>query len=828
MASTLTANFSFSPPVIPVYRDVRINEFLADFSPQVSLPGAEFVELYNRSNKTINLLNWKLTDATNVLATIPAYTLAPGAFVILCARADTATFRPFGKVLGLPSFPSLNDAGDDIKLLDNTGKLIDKISYTTAWYNDPAKTAGGWSIELKNPEILCPAPENWTASTDPSGGTPGRQNSVFTNAPDTQAPSLLTVETVSNAVLKLTFSETMDSLSLANATYTISSGISVASKSIAPGNFREVTLNLSPALSLGTTYSITVSGATDCAGNAVQNTSVTFGLGAKPGFNQLIITEIMADETPLVEVTPFLPATEYLEIYNPTNVTIDLKGIKLSDGGTPAVFPAVSLAPGQYAILSSTTKASAFNFFGKAIGLPNFPSLNNSGETLTLRNPDGSLIYSVTYSDTWYKNTDKDDGGWSLEMIDVTNPCAGADNWIASVSPNGGTPGKENSVKASRPDNTAPLLVNAQATSPTKLVLDFNEKLDSLMARQATYQVLNGPAISQIVVVGPAFNRVELTLAQGLTPNQVFTVEVRNVRDCAGNLASVLNTTFSLPVTGQIGDIVINEILFNPRPGGVDFVELANRSNNYIDLKDWQLANLEDNIPANQKIIPVNYILAPGQLVAITTKPDLVMAHYPTHNPNAFLTLSSLPSYNDSEGNVLLLNPKNEVADRFSYTDKMHFELLDKKEGVSLERIRLSGPTTPANFHSAASRVGYATPGRQNSQSQENVAPASGLTIEPKVFTPDGDGYKDFTTFNFNASRVGEVVTITIFDSRGREIKKVARNELLGAGNFFQWDGLTADGRKAPVGNYIVYVEIFDLQGKQQSFKETVVVGARF
>jgi hypothetical protein len=828
-APSLTTNFTFSPPVITVLHDVRINEFLADFSPAVGLPSAEFVELFNRSSKTFNLANWKLSDASGTLATLPAYSFAPGTYVILCARADTGSFKPFGPTLGLSGFPSLNDAGDDIKLLDNAGKLIDKVSYTNIWYNDPLKASGGYTLELKNPNTDCQGPDNWTASNDVSGGTPGRQNSVFTTVADTQAPTLVSVETVSNSSLKLIFSETMDSLSLANATYAISNGISVVSKAVTPGNFKEVTLTLNPAISLGVNYTLTVTNATDCVGNQIQAVGFTFGIGTKPGFNQLIITEIMADETPLVEINPFLPAAEYLEIHNPTSFTLDLKGIKLSDGGTPAVFPAITLAPGQYAILSSTTKAPAFAAFGKTIGLSNFPSLANAGETLTLRNFDGTLIFAITYSDTWYKDAVKKNGGWSLEMVDVTNPCTGFDNWTASVAPNGGTPGQQNSVKGSRPDNIAPKLVKAQALSATSIVLNFDEKLDSLSATQATYFIPNGPAISGINVVGPDFTAVELTLGQALPANQRFSVEVTSVRDCAGNLATLQTAIFALPVTAQTGDLVLNEILFNPRSGSVDFVELANRSNNFIDLKNWQLANFENDSISNEKtIVAETYVLGPGQYVALTTRPDQVIAQYPTNDPSAFLQMASLPSFNDDEGTVILLNPAGNVADSLSYSDKMHFELLDETEGVSLERIRLDGPTERSNFHSAASTVGYATPGRQNSQTQVNVTATSGLTIEPKVFSPDGDGFKDFTTFNFGSDRIGQVATLTIYDSRGREMKKLARNELLATGNFFQWDGITDDGRKAPVGYYLVLVEVFDLSGRQQSFKESFAIGAKF
>ncbi|WP_316794918.1 lamin tail domain-containing protein [Pedobacter agri] len=62
------------------------------------------------------------------------------------------------------------------------------------------------------------------------------------------------------------------------------------------------------------------------------------------------------------------------------------------------------------------------------------------------------------------------------------------------------------------------------------------------------------------------------------------------------------------------GDILISEILFNPRTGGADFVEIYNNSNHEIDLKELQLANANVvGAPANIKnVSTARLMIKPG------------------------------------------------------------------------------------------------------------------------------------------------------------------------------------------------------------------------
>ncbi|MEZ5021895.1 MAG: hypothetical protein R2728_01300 [Chitinophagales bacterium] len=79
----------------------------------------------------------------------------------------------------------------------------------------------------------------------------------------------------------------------------------------------------------------------------------------------------------------------------------------------------------------------------EVIGVDGLPTLNDSGDDLTLRDENGQLIFNITYTSAFYRDNIKDDGGWSLEMIDTDFPCLEAVNWKASLDPSGGTPAHE-------------------------------------------------------------------------------------------------------------------------------------------------------------------------------------------------------------------------------------------------------------------------------------------------------------------------------------------------------------------------------------------------
>lgn len=196
-------------------------------------------------------------------------------------------------------------------------------------------------------------------------------------------------------------------------------------------------------------------------------------------------------------------------------------------------------------------------------------------------------------------------------------------------------------------------------------------------------------------------------------------------------------------------------------------------------------------------------------------------------NPDAFVEVS-MPSYNDDKSNVVILNEQGKITDELLYSDKWHFKLLDNKEGVALERIDYDAATqNEDNWHSAASSVGYGTPTYKNSQYRIDMQVQGDIAVSPEIVSPDNDGMDDFATIDYSFPSPGYVANITIFDANGRAVRYLQRNALCGTKGSFRWDGLGEKFQKLAVGIYIIYTEVFNLDGKKKQFKNTIVLARR-
>ena len=543
----------------------------------------------------------------------------------------------------------------------------------------------------------------------------------------------------------------------------------------------------------------------------------------------VVIDEIMADPSPQVG----LPANEWIELRNISSLPVNLQGWRLGDatsqGGS---FPGFTLQPDSFVIVCTGSAIAAMSVFGPTISIASFPSLDNDGDQLFLKAANGITIHAVAYSSKWFRNELKKDGGWTLEMINTRSPCSGGSNWAASNDSQGGTPGKKNSVDAINDDRTGPTLRYAYTTDSTTIIAVFDEPIDSLKgATIGNYFIDGGISITTGATLAPLFNSVRLTVNPPLAANTVYAVTANNVTDCKSNaIGSANKARVGLPVEASPSDLVINEILFNPKSNGYDYVEFYNPVNKIFNASRLYAANRNGSnaISSIKQIFPTPLYIFPGDYFLITEDAANLELNYLVKNPDAVIELSALPSYPDDEGDVLLLNGQGGIIDEVKYKDDWHFKLIDNAEGVSLEKIDPAGPSQNAdNWHSAASTAGFGTPGYQNSQYRQTQLINATIEITPKIFSPDNDGHDDVATIQYKITEPGYVADITIFDAQGGPVRYLVKNSILGLSGEWNWDGLDDKGNKLPIGTYIVYSEIFNLQGKKQYFKNTLVIARR-
>ncbi len=549
-----------------------------------------------------------------------------------------------------------------------------------------------------------------------------------------------------------------------------------------------------------------------------------------PNRFDIVIDEIMADPAPPVT----LPNNEWIELKNTSSNSFNLLGFRIGNAaGQSGAMPNYTLKPDSFVIVCTGSAVAAMNVYGPSIAVTNFPSLANAGDIIFLRSPQNKIIHSVSYTDAWYQNELKKNGGWTLEMIDTKNPCSGFTNWKASADVKGGTPGKKNAVDANNPDATAPQLLNAFAIDSLTLTLLFDEPLDSLKAATANnYSVSDGIGMPlSATAISPGFDKVNLKLISPLNKNKAYTVTTLAITDCVGNAIADKNfAKVGLSSIADSLDIVINEILFNPKANGTDYVEIFNRSNKIINLKQTFIAN-RNSLGTISSIKPFstdNFLLFPQDFIVATENPTIVKRDFITKNINAFATIIPMPSYNNDKGDVILLNAQGSIIDELQYDEKWHFKLLDNTEGVALERIDYNAPTQQQdNWHSAATSVGYGTPTYKNSQYKINDGVQGEIKITPEIISPDNDGIDDFATIAYSFPSAGYVANITIFDAAGRVVRYLQRNALCGTNGSYRWDGLGENFQKLPIGIYIIYTEIFNLEGKKKQFKNTIVLARR-
>ncbi len=820
-----------------VVGDLILNEVMFE-NPANSL---EYIEIYNKSGKLLDVSNLVLTTrktdgALNTGVKVPSNTLMSAhSYLAVCAKADSVRNYHHcpteSTILTTSSWSTLNNTGATI-VLANAAKdtVYDELTYNVSWHNSWVKDPKGISLERTSADLATQSQASWHSclSVNTNYGTPGFENSFYE---DKEVPTWTSLSIEQPNKLRLSFSEAMD---FSSAAFSINQEIGSPTSQIVSDDKMSVILNFGADFEKGKSYKLTTSGLKDLAGNILLKTDSLIGIIEAKTVGDLILNEVMFENP--------TNSLEYIEIYNKSGKLLDVSNLVLTtrktDGGalnTGVKIPSNTLMPAQTYLAICAKADSVRNYHHCPTGstiltTSSWSALNNTGATLVLTNAAKDTIYDeLTYNVSWHNSWVKDPKGISMERTSPGLATQSQTSWHSclAAATNYGTPGFENSFYE---DKEAPVWTSLSIEQPNKLRLSFSEAMDF---SKTTFKVDQGIGNTASQTISEDKKSIELVFSSYFERGVIYTLQTSEVIDLAGNSILKKDSTFGIIEPILVGDLLLNEILFDNPDNSTEYLEIYNNSEKLLNVSDLIFTTRKKDGTLNTgNKIPPETLMLPHTYLSLCADADSVRNYY--HCPEQSNIISTKWSLLNNESATLALtnSAKDTIYDELTYNVKWHHALIKDPKGVSLERINPDLPTQDANsWHSAASEVKYGTPGYENSQYRDIIIPETTekmVWAEPEAFSPDNDGVDDVCLIHYKTNADGYVANVIILNKVGAKICRLASNILLASNGFLIWDGRTDKGKLANVGIYITYFEMFNPEhGIRKQIKLPIVVSSR-
>ena len=717
-------NLSISPGVLS--GTILINEIM--FNPQGGEP--EWIELFNRSQDTLNLKGWSVSDVytspTRITLTedIKIY---PHSLIVLSRDSSISDYHssiPGG--FSVVKIPPLNNDKDGVVIYDISGRVIDSLVYYPDWTVPPGK-----SLERIDIQELSNIKTNWSSSLDIENSTPGRKNSVTPKENDLSVTLLSSIPSTPlygesvrlSAIVKnigknpassfrLLFEYDSDSNNVADALLEDIYNLSL----ISGDSVQITTSNSLPPIYKDVLTSVTVFWSED--ENEFNNKLFKV---ITPGYKEkiIVINELMYN--------PDSGGQEWVELFNPTGDTVNLKNWKISDFISPSsgvittsdylFFPSGYVVISKDSSILSTHPELSGRFFLASLG-----SLGNSEDGVFVYDSRNTIIDSMIYQSSWGGIK-----GYSIERLSADGFSNDSSNWVQAAGGYKHTIGKPNS-----------------------------------------------------------FNYVK-----------------------------------SYPHNS----LVINEIMYEASVSSSEYLEFYNPGMDTVELGGWYILdekgekyNLSDSVFV---LPPKEYYLLIADSILFNKFPNL--STYPNKRTAG---KSDLGLVNTGEL-ILLKDALGNTIDSLVYSNKWHNQSINFTQDRSLEKINPVINSNDRGNWSTSVNLNGGTPGQINSIITTNSNISSKLSIAPNPFSPDNDGWEDFSVFNYNLSRNVSQITVRIFDDRGREVRTLVNNQISGSSGSVVFDGRDNNGNALRIGIYLILLEARDDNNNVFERLKDVVVVAR-
>lgn len=554
-----------------------------------------------------------------------------------------------------------------------------------------------------------------------------------------------------------------------------------------------------------------ISGVTDSDGNRIRDTLVRFRMEMAE-FGDVVISEIMADPNPVV----YLPECEYIELFNRSEFRADLAGWIIRVNEKNYEMPLVYLHPGEYLLLipeESVRQFSEVNSFGVANSGSLLP---NSGGMIQLLDRYGRLIHLVEYREPSSYDATRMEGGWAYEAADLDYLCGGLENWHLSEHWRGGTPGKENSLRETIFDLEGPVLTCIGLPSDSSLIMVFDEMVYLDDERELSL-FPEGNLNALTARIWPDVSRqVELIAGEPLKVGTMYHLFLDRIQDCSGNTSGEIELFFSLPERPAPFHPVLNEIMYDPFAGYQEYIELFNPGDSYLDLADLKISidNSGEHSGRAYQISTVSHLFPPGHFIVLCKDGDALRREWSLGREVDVVEPESWISLPDRGGCIVLTDRGGRTIDMMCFNDSMHNALLSVTSGISLEKLDPLCLNSPGPcWNSASSSLQYGTPGAINSRIMQEPEGESGISLSPRVFSPDNDGVEDILLIEIAGAERDSFIDIMITDMTGGTVRRIIHGGYLGNNDRFFWEGKNDSGKIVVPGIYVVH---FNIYGKER------------
>ncbi|MBD3377058.1 hypothetical protein GF406_18665 [candidate division KSB1 bacterium] len=501
----------------------------------------------------------------------------------------------------------------------------------------------------------------------------------------------------------------------------------------------------------------------------------------------------------LNEIMPFTETAdqEWIELYNPSGYIINLFDWQICDARRCVQISdsSANIKPNSYWVLSNAPISN----MDSCLTVLNIPELNNSGDNIVLKDPFGTCIDTLSYNSDWLGPRH-----YSLERIRWQSPSVDSINWTVSRD-SLGTPGRYN---GNSPKDWDLACIDPLEYIPNNPTMGDVVEINSIITNTGLYPTSRSSLHIYAIPIWEPLRTIPLdkktipALAPGKetivstrwqnVPGGIYyiTAEIYDDRDQRSENNVLMDR---LRIGYPVGAVVINEVMNNPARDEQEWFELYNPHDKDVLLTEWSFCDSDTMI--KYTFSDSVFILPAQSFCIIADKP------FEAQDQSAQIITEKIPALNQIDSLVIFDATKRQI-------DMAVFD--SEIRGYSLERISptISGSDS-TNWTICTLEKGH-TALEQNSVFIPPPAIQTSLQISPNPFSPDGDGYQDHSIISIELPATTSRANVNIFDIKGRFIRRLVNNKVVGCQSKFIWDGRNESGQECRMGIYIVLLQAID------------------